>query len=418
MRDTAKMVRSWMVAMIAMGLIAGLDAQGDWRRGRGTFYGNEPWLWSIHEGSCGFGYIWPDEPLGWDVAALPDAHYEYDGSCGRCYEVSCDPMVFKDNYGNELDRVDVCYNPDQSVVVRITDTCPCNYADNYYSNKRWCCGDMDHFDLSVHAFEKLADMKWGVIGLKYRPVPCDYVPANAAPAPANPFAGVPPPPGAQRPSSPRFAAQDPSKTPTPSKDAEESQKPVALSLDFEPEVQAFAGPKVTKGSIVSGQIMNGWADSSWYAEEAGDIKGPSGDNALCKKIYPGGAVSFASDKQKFDNMMSMEFWVKTDNGIPDVNINLEGTQGVCRMVKMQDLNKSGTPVRSGDGFERYTVYLGLFDRLDDDLDSVKAFASSFQGCGGNGVSDINKIVFRNDLPWHEQVMCIDAVKLLGAEGSS
>lgn len=169
-------------------------------------------------------------------------------------------------------------------------------------------------------------MKWGVIGLKYRPVPCDYVPANAAPAPANPFAGVPPPPGAQRPSSPRFAAQDTSKTPTPSKDAEESQKPVALSLDFEPEVQAFAGPKVTKGSIVSGQIMNGWADSSWYAEEAGDIKGPSGDNALCKKIYPGGAVSFASDKQKFDNMMSMEFWVKTDNGIPDVNINLEGTQ--------------------------------------------------------------------------------------------
>ncbi len=84
-------------------------------------------------------------------------------------------------------------------------------AGNYYSNKRWCCGegmlpagctlshsvqcraapavcgtqcpqaaasldpalptsfavagDMDHFDISVWAFEKLADLKWGVIAL-------------------------------------------------------------------------------------------------------------------------------------------------------------------------------------------------------------------------------------------------------------
>jgi hypothetical protein len=28
---------------------------------------------------------------------------------------------------------------------------------------------MDHFDVSVWAYEKLADKKWGVIGIKYRP---------------------------------------------------------------------------------------------------------------------------------------------------------------------------------------------------------------------------------------------------------
>jgi len=28
------------------------------------------------------------------------------------------------------------------VVVTVTDTCPCQYANNAYSNKRWCCGDM------------------------------------------------------------------------------------------------------------------------------------------------------------------------------------------------------------------------------------------------------------------------------------
>jgi hypothetical protein len=54
------------------------------------------------------------------------------------------------------------------VVVRITDTCPCTYPANAYSNKRWCCGDQDHFDVSVWAFEKLADKKWGVVGIKYR----------------------------------------------------------------------------------------------------------------------------------------------------------------------------------------------------------------------------------------------------------
>lgn len=75
------MPRLWVVAIVVLALARGLEAQGEWRRGRGTFYGNEPWLWSIHEGSCGYGYIWPDEPLGWDVAALSDAHYEYEGSC-------------------------------------------------------------------------------------------------------------------------------------------------------------------------------------------------------------------------------------------------------------------------------------------------------------------------------------------------
>lgn len=35
---------------------------------------------------------------------------------------------------------------------------------NAYSNKRWCCNDQTHFDVSVWAWEKLADKKWGVIG--------------------------------------------------------------------------------------------------------------------------------------------------------------------------------------------------------------------------------------------------------------
>ena len=66
----------------------------------------------------------------------------------RCYEVQCLPSSFTDGYGSPLDRTGVCFNPNASVVVRITDTCPCVYPGNAYSNRRWCCGDMDHLDIS------------------------------------------------------------------------------------------------------------------------------------------------------------------------------------------------------------------------------------------------------------------------------
>lgn len=47
--------------------------------------------------------------------------------------------------------------------VKITDTCPCNYPGNAASNKRWCCGDFPHLDLSQWALDKIADDtdRWG-----------------------------------------------------------------------------------------------------------------------------------------------------------------------------------------------------------------------------------------------------------------
>ncbi|GAX84179.1 hypothetical protein CEUSTIGMA_g11602.t1 [Chlamydomonas eustigma] len=83
-------------------------------------------------------------------------------------------MIFKDNYGQVIDREHDCISQDP-VIITITDTCPCVKPDNQYSNKRWCCGDMNHFDLGVWAFKQMADPGKGVIGIKYRPVSC---PAN------------------------------------------------------------------------------------------------------------------------------------------------------------------------------------------------------------------------------------------------
>ncbi|PNW70515.1 hypothetical protein CHLRE_17g723100v5 [Chlamydomonas reinhardtii] len=159
---------------------------GGWRQGRATRYdGPDDW-WSIHEGSCGFGYLDQGVASGWDVAAISDTCDDYSGSCGRCYEVKCDPASFNDGYGQWLDRSNVCRDPDRSVIVQVVDSCPCNYPTNAYSNRRWCCGDMYHLDLSTWAFEKLAEKKWGVIGLLVRQVDCGQGPSDPAPPPPDP----------------------------------------------------------------------------------------------------------------------------------------------------------------------------------------------------------------------------------------
>jgi len=91
-----------------------------------------------------------------------------------------------------------------------------------------------------------------------------------------------------------------------------------------------------------------------------------------------------------------------------VNINLEGPKGPCRIVRMQDLAHSGDGMA---GFRRYDVWLGLFDRSEEDENMVQHFSSSFTGCGGNNAWEVNKIVFKNDLPWYEQEMCLDNVRI-------
>lgn len=156
---------------------------GSWLDGRITFYGTDGF--SVHRGSCGYGFLDPDASTGWDIAAPADRNLNFTGSCGKCYEVICEPKTFTDGFGATLDRTSACRFPDgeTAVVVTVTDQCPCNYPANQMSNSRWCCGDINHFDLSQWAFEKLADLRWGVVAVRYREVPCDYRPGKQAVAP-------------------------------------------------------------------------------------------------------------------------------------------------------------------------------------------------------------------------------------------
>ncbi|GLI68165.1 hypothetical protein VaNZ11_012470, partial [Volvox africanus] len=90
----------------------------------------------------------------------------------RCYEVACNPAAFSDGYGNYIDRNSGCYDSSKTVTITITDDCPCNYPENAYSNRRWCCGDMFHIDLSQEAFSQLANIGQGVMGIRFRQVDC------------------------------------------------------------------------------------------------------------------------------------------------------------------------------------------------------------------------------------------------------
>lgn len=193
-------VRSLIFAILVVFVSTIAQVQGEWKDGRATYFGLD--AWSIHRGSCGMGYQWPDIYPGFDVAAISDASPEFPASCGRCYEVKCRNTVMTDGYGDSIDRSSVCFDESKTVVVRTVDNCPCKYPSNEYSNKRWCCGDAGagsaHMDLSVWSFEKLASKDLGVIAISFREVPCNYVSSNPA-STDNPSPPEQPWEGAKRP---------------------------------------------------------------------------------------------------------------------------------------------------------------------------------------------------------------------------
>lgn len=358
-----------------------------WKDGRATYYGTD--AWSIHMGSCGYGYIYKDEPLGWDVAAMTDVSPNYGDSCGTCYEVSCRSAWISDNYGASLDRTQSCINSN-SVIVRITDTCPCHYPPNEYSNKRWCCGDMEHFDLSAWAFEKIAELRWGVIGLKYRgPVPCDYKPSN-------PAADVP--------------------YPSPGQDPPIGSRPVR---DW-PEYTKWAPAPVT---IFQDKYMNGWGDASWnsWVQPLRDSSqsGLNGSTGLCAKVYSQGALAMSTGKKAFQNRRLLRFAVYvgvtgldgTSAQVPNLRLNIGGQKGSCTSISIYSVRPTQFEPRCtycADYFYIWEVYLVAFAGWSP---TAVVNTNNFNGCGWQAAQDLNRIEFRNDGQF-DQWVCVDQVQLV------
>ncbi|GFR49513.1 hypothetical protein Agub_g11554 [Astrephomene gubernaculifera] len=370
----------------------GVNYNWKWRSGRATWFGGSDG-WSIHNGSCNYQYIYPDEPLGWDVAALTDVISEYPDSCGLCYEVACDSTWTSDNYGSSFDRTASCYDTDASLVVRIVDVCPCQYPSNAYNNKRWCCGDRDHLDMSIWAFEKLAETRWGVIPIRYRPVPCDYKPSKKAKSISNPTPAVKPPAG-----------------------------DVRRTRDW-PEY--FPDSSNTRLSVFEDGYASGIVDNSWKMQlqslADSSKSGAAGSQAVCGKVPIGGALAFRGWNGMFSKRKALEFWFYVgatgwdgkDQKTPDLWVSVSGKKGGCKPSRVID----SKPIYYEPMWKPYAqtyywgwqIYLPVFNGWK--VNSVINKYSDFTGCGGNSVWDLDTIEFRND-GWAEQWACVDRVRLI------
>ncbi|KAG2454946.1 hypothetical protein HYH02_000774 [Chlamydomonas schloesseri] len=313
---------------------------------------------------------------------MPDVAPEYADSCGTCYEVKCDPSTFTDGYGQALDRTQACYDADASLVFRVTDTCPCVYPENAYSNKRWCCGDMPHFDLSIWGFERLASTKWGVIGLKYRRVPCDYVPAKEASSIAYPTPGEQPLRNA-----PRTVRDWPELTNT------------------------------TSSSVYNGGLAPGWSDQSYNVKAASTaIPAMNGNgSAMCTSTQPKGAISLKSPRGAFTSHVALDLWIymgtesSLDKG--ETVVTIGGPQGDCAVVDLADITASGFKPRCtgcNDYYWKFEVYLSAFAGYGPR--SVINNANYFRGCGGNTVGELNYVEVRNYRSTAVD-MCVDHIAL-------
>ncbi|KAJ9508507.1 hypothetical protein QJQ45_012048 [Haematococcus lacustris] len=164
-----------MFLIVALGLSAlassALAADPGWQDGRSTWFDVQDN--DLKTANCHFR--WDQVKTGSYIAAFSDSNPLFAKSCGMCIEIRCQNAVFKDGYGQTMDRNRACKDPSKSIYLTIADACPCNYPNNHHSNKRWCCGDdssRQHIDITQSAFAQLADTSVGVIGLQWRTVDC------------------------------------------------------------------------------------------------------------------------------------------------------------------------------------------------------------------------------------------------------
>ena len=90
-----------------------------------------------------------------------------EGQCGVCYDISCVAGPTRGLPDAEFPDSGCVSN--HTISVMITDSCPCDHPNK--SNKKWCCGDMTHLDLSHRAFSSIADPTKGVINIMFERQP-------------------------------------------------------------------------------------------------------------------------------------------------------------------------------------------------------------------------------------------------------
>ncbi|KAF5839739.1 hypothetical protein DUNSADRAFT_18741, partial [Dunaliella salina] len=317
-----------------------------------------------------------------------------------CWEVKCKNEWTKDFYGEHYDRTNACYNESASVIVRTVDRCRCVYPPSSISTSipklrsaeadkdkalliltlAHGAGDLDHLDLSKWAFEKLAELRWGVIALRYRPVPCDYVPAQKA-----------------------------------------SSHYFRRTRDW-PELRSQQ--IVPRTIFNNGRLQNGFTDVSWSAwmhpleetKQMGILQGPG----ICATIQGRGVFALKTDvKGIFDKTVAFEFWLYVGKNGWSENASLPDVAGGCSPVRnlvlkpiMFQPNQPNCLPLCNDYWWGYRVYLPTFAGAA--ADTVINDPKWFNGCGDNEVRDLHTVEFRS-LPWDvnsTKFFCLDRLHLV------
>ncbi|KAG1667547.1 hypothetical protein FOA52_014627 [Chlamydomonas sp. UWO 241] len=355
-----------------------------------TFFGTDSW--SIHEGGCNFGYIWTDQGLpGWDTAAVNDGFPGYLDSCGKCFEVQCEATTTSDGYGESMDRREACRDTSASVIVRVVDTCPCVYPPNAWSNRRWCCGERDHMDLSVWAFEKLADVKWGVIPIKYREVACTDTPRRKA---IDPYGATP---GQYAPAG----------------------TPYHPTRDW-PELHSGGEQDVYRW----GHVASGFVDSSKGISRSSmpGVERDEGSNAYCATVtQKSSMIRFTGWSGAFSGKIAVEAWFYVNTigydgsqaQVPDISIRLDGNNGACPSVRLQKAKPQlfyPTCRTCTDYWFGYRLYLPFVG--GGDYPTVINDPADFSGCGDNTVWELQAITFAATWADRDVLVCLDRVRLV------
>lgn len=105
------------------------------------------------------------------VAAINTPGLNNTDQCGTCYLITCVDGPTRGLPDSKLP--DSGCISDKPITVMITDSCPCDHANP--DNKKWCCGDTTHLDLSHTAFGMIADHSKGVVDLRIQKL--DFCPA-------------------------------------------------------------------------------------------------------------------------------------------------------------------------------------------------------------------------------------------------
>lgn len=278
------------------------------------------------------------------------------------------------------------------------------YPANLDSNNRWCrCQNLPHFDISTESFARLADLKWGVIGTKWRQVDCDYEPTNPAPVVDTTLYASPLP----------DISQSLHRTQADWTGLKASWVTVEDFQELNP--QQVNPPNIY--STAAGDLLPGWQTYSVQSGNAmpANKSAPAvpvttgrGGTGTPKCVYAGSGqgVGFYSTDVNALNTTLLQFWVYSSNITSfDAAVtigNYANSSGTCPYTSLEVVK----PITQDAGWISYSIFVPSLQSTD--TCSANPDSKTFVGCEGRPAAEINAVYFVNSRP-SPQWMCLDDV---------